>query len=150
MVSRWHRTVAAFTALLLIAGLAATSTIAFQETRPSTGTSASDSDMDALGQMAWVSYNFTDAFRDSFNSWHTWMTNYTQDLLSNVTGGPVIQGPLASMNQLGNDTDPSACDFQAIRQAQSASGMAVFEARGSCIPSESCIAAFLAAAEPGT
>jgi hypothetical protein len=43
-------------------------------------------------------YNFTETFKTSFNSWHLWMTNYTQDLLSGTTGGPVIQGPLASMN----------------------------------------------------
>ena len=27
-----------------------------------------------------------------------WATNFTQDLLSKTTGGPVIQGPLAAMN----------------------------------------------------
>ena len=36
-----------------------------------------------------------------------------------------------------------------ILEAQ-ASGMAVFEARGPCIPTERCLAAYLAAAEPGT
>lgn len=99
-------------------------------------------------------FNFTDTFRKSFNSWHFWATNYTQDLLSRTTGGPVIQGPLASMNNAtswgGAITDPSYCSFDSIRDAQSNSGMAVFEARGPCIPKENCIAAYLAAAEPGT
>jgi hypothetical protein len=95
-------------------------------------------------------YNFTDTFRDSFNSWHLWATNYTQDLLSKTTGGPVIQGPLASMNTLNTIVDPSYCDFDGIRTAQATSGQAVFEARGSCKPTETCLAAYLAAAEPGT
>merc|ERR1719174_347607 len=59
-------------------------------------------------------YNFTDAFRDKFNSWHAWATNYTQDLLSRTTGGPVIQGPLASMNTLNTIVDPSYCHFDSI------------------------------------
>jgi hypothetical protein len=99
-------------------------------------------------------FNFTDTFRDSFNSWHLWATNYTQDLLSRTTGGPVIQGPLASMNNAtswgGNITDPDYCDFDGIREAQASSGMAVFEARGSCKITETCLAAYLAAAERGT
>jgi hypothetical protein len=95
-------------------------------------------------------YNFTDDFRDSFNSWHAWGLNYTQALLSNTTGGPVIQGPLASMNTLNTLVDPSYCDFDGIIKAQTTSGQSVFEARGSCKPSEKCLAAFLAAAEPGT
>ena len=99
-------------------------------------------------------FNFTDTFRDSFNSWHLWATNYTQDLLSRTTGGPVIQGPLASMNNAtswgGNITDPDYCDFDGIREAQASSGMAVFEARGSCKIKEKCLAAYLAAAERGT
>ena len=85
---------------------------------------------------------------------HHRATNYTQDLLSRTTGGPVIQGPLASMNNAtawgGAITDSSYCDFDSIREAQSHSGMAVFEARGPCSPDESCLAAYLAAAEPGT
>jgi hypothetical protein len=95
-------------------------------------------------------YNFTDTFRDSFNSWHAWATNYTQDVLSKTTGGPVIQGPLAAMNTLHDIVDPNYCDFGGILRAQATSGQAVFEARGSCQPSESCLAAYLAAAEPGT
>ena len=50
----------------------------------------------------------------------------------------------------GAITDSSYCDFDSIRDAQSHSGMAVFEARGPCSPDESCLAAYLAAAEPGT
>jgi hypothetical protein len=87
--------------------------------------------------------------------WHLWGTNYTQDLLSRTTGGPVIQGPLASMNNMtykgpGMITDPSYCDFDGIRDAQAHSGMAVFEARGSCRITETCLAAYLAAVEKGT
>jgi hypothetical protein len=63
-------------------------------------------------------YNFTAAFRDEFNSWHGWATNYTQALLSNTTGGPVIQGPLASMNTLDSIVDPQLCDFDSILAAQ--------------------------------
>ena len=77
-----------------------------------------------------------------------------QDLLSRTTGGPVIQGSLASMNNStawgGGITDPDYCDFDGIRDAQAHSGMAVFEARGKCQPSEACLAAYLAAAERGT
>jgi len=93
-------------------------------------------------------YNFTDAFRDSFNSWHTWATNYTQDVLSKTTGGPVVCGPYARMGVA------NPCDFNAVLRAQQGP-LAVREMRhktgtGSCKPSESCLAAFLAAAEPGS
>ena len=98
-------------------------------------------------------FNFTHDFAQSFNSWHLWATNFTQDLLARTTGGPVIQGALASMNNAttwgGHITDASFCSFDSIRQAQ-ASGMAVFEARGPCAPPEHCLAAYLAAAEEGT
>jgi hypothetical protein len=56
-------------------------------------------------------YNFTDDFKASFNSWHTWATNKSQDLLSKTTGGPVICGPLAVY---GHDM----CDFDGLRNAQ--------------------------------
>ena len=56
-------------------------------------------------------YNFTDDFKASFNSWHTWATNKSQDLLSKTTGGPVICGPLAVY---GHDM----CDFDGLRKAQ--------------------------------
>ena len=49
----------------------------------------------------------------------------------------------------GCDTDASYCSYDSILEAQ-ASRMAVFEARGPCIPTERCLAAYLAAAEPGT
>ena len=118
-------------------------------------------------------YNFSSDFAESFNSWHMWATNFTQDLLSKTTGGPVIQGPLASMNNAtawaagkgkgsgcqqqpvptlpgtGCIVDPDYCSFDSILEAQN-SGMAVFEAHGPCIPTEACLAAYLAAAEPGT
>ena len=133
-------------------------------------------------------YNFTAAFRESFNSWHVsrspapaapsrhsarsllchdptwgrrgqdWATNYTQDMLSKTTGGPEIQGPYARMGAA------NACDFDSIRKMQQDGvrtrengtlHLTVAEAKakgggGSCQPDPSCIAAFLAAAEPFT
>ena len=112
-------------------------------------------------------YNFTTEFKESFNSWHNWATNYTQDLLSKTTGGPVIQGPYSRMNTM------NACDFDAVRAEQkdgfnNSDGvlqrLTVVEARatggpdgpaqerrgGTCKPDESCLAAYLAAAEPYT
>ena len=41
-------------------------------------------------------FNFTASFTESFNSWHEYMTNKSQDMLSKTTGGPVICGPHAS------------------------------------------------------
>lgn len=98
-------------------------------------------------------YNFTDTFKASFNSWHMWVTNYTQDVLSRSTGGPVIQGPMATMNgvlPMSTGYAVNYCDFDAIRRAQTTSDFVVIEARGECIPSEKCLAAYLAAAEPFT
>lgn len=103
-------------------------------------------------------YNFTADFTASFNSWHDWVTNYTQDMLAKTTGGPVIQGPYARMGAA------DACSFDSIIAEQTKGFQAeerflkltVVEAKGkgrgsdSCRPSESCIAAFLAAAEPYT
>jgi hypothetical protein len=57
-------------------------------------------------------YNFTAVFRESFNSWHDWATNYTQDMLSKTTGGPEIQGPYARMGAA------DACSFDSIREEQ--------------------------------
>lgn len=87
-------------------------------------------------------FNFTDDFRDSFNSWHNWVTNFTQDLLSKTTGGPVIQGPYAVMRGL----DP--CNFRLLRKAILNKATPIIEA-WQCQPSRSCLAAYLAAVEPG-
>ena len=84
-------------------------------------------------------YNFTYAFAASFNSWHYWSTNYTQDLLANTTGGPVIAGPLANMG--------IPCTFDGIRNAQQTSGLMMLEINCGCKPSKNNIAQFLAAAE---
>ena len=105
-------------------------------------------------------FNFTADFKSSFNSWHDWATNYTQDMLSNTTGGPVLQGPYATMG------DVDACDFEAIRNVQKNGHHAGPKSSGpilhvsvstakphhknTCKPSTSCLAAFLAAAEPYT
>jgi hypothetical protein len=89
-------------------------------------------------------YNFTNDFKKSFNSWHLWMTNYSQDVLSKRTNGPVICGPSAIY---GGD----ACDFDELRNSQKRAGRSVIEARVSgCNPTPSCLAAYLAAAEKGT
>jgi len=90
-------------------------------------------------------YNFTPTFAASFNSWHTYMTNKSQDMLSKTTGGPVICGPEAMYGIDG-------CDFDMLRNAQKR--LTVIEASGNragCArPTTDCLAAFLAAAENGT
>lgn len=68
-------------------------------------------------------YNFTETFKESFNSWHLWATNKSQDMLSKTTGGPVICGPSARYGI-------SACDFDEIRNAQEHTGLTVIEASG--------------------
>ena len=110
-------------------------------------------------------YNFTNEFTTSFNSWHMWATNYTQDILSKTTGGPVIQGPYARMGQLNaknasRGVDP--CNFDELREAYADpiyneytnSSVNIIEAshRGtrSCIPTEKCLAAYLTAVKPYT
>ena len=98
-------------------------------------------------------YNFTAAFTASFNSWHLWGTNYTQDLLSKTTGGPVIQGSLARMDQF-RTFDP--CDFDSMRAGTyfnnySQSTISIIEAKpqGGCKKlTETCLAAFLATVRP--
>ena len=79
-------------------------------------------------------------------------------MLSKTTGGPEIQGPYARMGAA------NACDFDSIRKMQQDGvrtrengtlHLTVAEAKakgggGSCQPDPSCIAAFLAAAEPFT
>jgi hypothetical protein len=90
-------------------------------------------------------YNFTEDFKESFNSWHTYMTNKSQDMLSKATGGPVICGPEAMYGIDG-------CDFNALRAAQKR--LTVVEASGGRAgcerPHRDCLAAFLAAAEKGS
>eukprot|EP00036_Acanthoecidae_sp_10tr_P014772 CAMPEP_0206291816 /NCGR_PEP_ID=MMETSP0106_2-20121207/3311_1 /ASSEMBLY_ACC=CAM_ASM_000206 /TAXON_ID=81532 /ORGANISM="Acanthoeca-like sp., Strain 10tr" /LENGTH=841 /DNA_ID=CAMNT_0053722381 /DNA_START=158 /DNA_END=2683 /DNA_ORIENTATION=- len=104
-------------------------------------------------------YNFTTEFTDSFNSWHAWCTNYTQNILANSTKGPVIQGPYAEAEfRAAGDV----CSFDDMRAfAQNGKGN-IFtiqapaghgdrpDKRGinSCKPDETCLAAFLTAAEP--
>ena len=113
-------------------------------------------------------YNFTAEFTASFNSWHMWATNYTQDVLSKTTGGPVIQGPYARMGQLNAKNasrellDP--CDFDELREEYADpiyneytnSSVNIIEAsprgRGGhgCIPTAKCLAAYLTALQPYT
>lgn len=56
-------------------------------------------------------YNFSANFKESFNSWHLWATNQSQELLSKTTGGPVICGPLATYGH-------NMCDFDGLRKLQ--------------------------------
>ena len=96
-------------------------------------------------------WNFSRSFADEFNSWHAWGTEYIQDVLSKTTGGPVFCGTLAKMG--GTD----ACSFRAVRNAhRNKPAGFVIEAKpsqlarnSSCAASESCLAAYLAAVEPG-
>eukprot|EP01063_Lacrimia_lanifica_P014015 TRINITY_DN2063_c0_g1_i2.p1 TRINITY_DN2063_c0_g1~~TRINITY_DN2063_c0_g1_i2.p1 ORF type:complete len:374 (+),score=174.76 TRINITY_DN2063_c0_g1_i2:60-1181(+) len=85
-------------------------------------------------------YEFTADFKESFNSWHTWSTNKSQDVLAKTTGGPVICGSYAMWNV--------RCDFDAIREAQKTHN--VVEVKDGCAPSPKCLAAYLTAAEEGT
>jgi hypothetical protein len=88
-------------------------------------------------------YNFTPAFTKSFNSWHLFMTNKSQDLLAKTTNGPVICGPLAKYG--------IQCEFDSIRKAQEGySYIEVSHYNGHPRPDENCIASFLAAADVGT
>jgi hypothetical protein len=94
-------------------------------------------------------YNFTAPFKASFNSWHTWGTLYAQDLLANTTGGPVICGKYANMGSA-----PRAGDFAGIRKRQAARPGEIIECGlgghpPDWPPSESTLAAYLAAALPG-
>lgn len=96
-------------------------------------------------------WSFNRSFAFEFNSWHAWGAEYIQDVLSKITGGPVFCGPLARMG--GTD----ACSFRAVRAARRGKPAGfVIEAKpselagnSSCAPTESCLAAYLAAAEPG-
>lgn len=90
-------------------------------------------------------YNFTEEFAASFNSWHAWSTNFTQQLLAERTGGPVISGPWAAMGSWAG-----ACTFDGIRAAQASSGLTMREVACGCQPSPHKIIQFLAAAEEGT
>jgi hypothetical protein len=89
-------------------------------------------------------YNFTTAAADSWNSWHCWATNYSQEMLSHTTGGPVIAGPLTN---IVND-----CTFDGIRAAQK--NLTMIEAKckggGGCSPSKNELVQYLAAADKYT
>eukprot|EP00041_Stephanoeca_diplocostata_P015780 m.302708 g.302708 ORF g.302708 m.302708 type:complete len:480 (-) comp20150_c0_seq1:280-1719(-) len=88
-------------------------------------------------------YNFTAEFTASFNSWHTWMTNKSQDMLSKSTNGPVINGPHARYQ--------TACTFDDIRETIAAGYVYIEVNKGfdPHSPGEDCIAAFLASVEEG-
>lgn len=97
-------------------------------------------------------YNFTAPFAAAFNAAHFWLVNETQDVLARLPGrGPVVVGPWASWY-------PPACSYAALRPVVEAglrgAGPFVLEAHGgggdSCSPDASCLANFLAAAEPFT
>lgn len=97
-------------------------------------------------------WNFTAAFAQAFNDAHAWLGNRTQDLLAKLPGrGPVIDGPYGSWAA----TFP-ACNYEKLRAAvlagQAGAAPFVLEANHGdvCAPDDSCIANFLAAAEPFT
>jgi hypothetical protein len=98
-------------------------------------------------------WNFTTAFAAVFNANHAWLGNKTQDILSKLPGkGPVIDGPYGSWSSAF-----PACDYAKLRSAVEAGaagdGPFVLEANhavGACQPDDSCLANFLAAAEPYT
>ena len=81
-------------------------------------------------------------FTESFNSWHIWATNKSQDMLSKTTGGPVICGPLA---RYGTEM----CDFDQLRSLQESLDVIEASRANTWPPTQDCLAAFLAAAQPG-
>lgn len=95
-------------------------------------------------------FYFTQDFANNFNEGHAWIVNASQDMLSKRSGsGPVIDGPFASY-------DVSACDFTALRSAVLRRPNTIIEAskgdnnNSPCLPDDSCVANFLAAAEKYT
>ena len=100
-------------------------------------------------------YNFTDEFRDSFNSWHLWSANYTQDVLAK-SGGAVFQGPYAEAEYRAAG---DVCAFDDMQEfalhGKSESDVFIIQSprarphtMEACQPTEACLAAFLAAAKP--
>ena len=85
-------------------------------------------------------FNFSTDFTASFNSWHLWATNKSQDMLAKSTGGPVICGPYAF--HVNFDCKRG---FDTLRKAQ-AKYTVIEASTRPCVPDESCVAAFLAAA----
>lgn len=96
-------------------------------------------------------YHFSPDFAPKFNAGHEFLLNNTQDVLAKLTGGPVIDGPYGAWNG-------AACNFRNMRKdvakGQDGTGPFVLEfnraANGrpdGCKPDESCLAAFLIAAE---
>lgn len=95
-------------------------------------------------------YHFDPEFAPAFNAGHEFILNNTQDVIAKLTGGPVIDGPYAMWN--GN-----ACNLrnmqQHVERGQNGTGPFVLQFnRGlngltGCNPDETCLAAFLIAAE---
>jgi len=92
-------------------------------------------------------YKFTPEFAKKFNAGHDLLLNHTQDVLSKLTGGPVLDGPYAALG--GN-----VCNFRDLRNkvlaARQGHGPKIIYQCGACNPSESCMAAFLCAADKYT
>lgn len=91
-------------------------------------------------------WDFTEEVADKFNAGHAALINTTQDRLATL-GGPVVDGPYARWHV-------PACDFQGLRTAVAqgqAGGQYVIEAsEQACMPTMSCLAAFLCAAQEFT
>ena len=95
-------------------------------------------------------YHFEPDFAKMFNAGHEFILTNTQDVLANLTGGPVIDGPYGSWNR-------PACNLnvmqEAVEMGRNGTGPFVLEfnrindTMTGCNPDESCLAAFLIAAD---
>jgi len=97
-------------------------------------------------------YHFSPDFAKRFNEGHEFILNNTQDVVAKLTGGPVIDGPYGHWNA-------PACNLRVmqgfVEKGQNGTGPFVheFNRKGrnggcdGCNPDESCLAAFLIAAE---
>ena len=86
-------------------------------------------------------WEFTPEFAAEFNAGHSWLVNYTQNMLAPL-GGPVIDGPYGQYNV-------DVCSFPDFQQHVHAAqaGQYVIEAsKGGCNPDRSCLASYLLAA----
>ena len=98
-------------------------------------------------------YHFEPSFAQKFNEGHEFLLNNTQDVVAKLTGGPVIDAPYGLWNA------PS-CNLRVmqgfVERGKAGTGPFVLEfnraSKGSnsqdgCSPDESCLAAFLIAAD---
>ena len=96
------------------------------------------------GRSCW---KFTRQHAKAFNEGHAYLINKTQDFVARL-GGPVVDGPYSRWAV-------PACDFEELRgvveRGRKGIGPYVIEAsHGACNPDDSCLAAFLMAAQEYT